>query len=36
VWQPVEAYVASLGRPNFKFFHLPKWPGFKAARSTTR
>ena len=30
VWRPVEAYVASLGRPNFKFFHLPKWPGFKA------
>ena len=30
VWRPVEAYVASLGRPNFRFFHLPKWPGFKA------
>jgi exo-beta-1,3-glucanase (GH17 family)/cellulose synthase/poly-beta-1,6-N-acetylglucosamine synthase-like glycosyltransferase len=30
VWQPVAAYVASLNRPNFKFFHLPKWPGFKA------
>ena len=30
VWQPVEAYVASLDRPNFKFFHLPKWPGYKA------
>jgi exo-beta-1,3-glucanase (GH17 family)/cellulose synthase/poly-beta-1,6-N-acetylglucosamine synthase-like glycosyltransferase len=30
VWKPVEAYVASLNRPNFKFFHLPKWPGFKA------
>lgn len=30
VWKPVEAYVASLNRPNFRFFHLPKWPGFKA------
>jgi cellulose synthase/poly-beta-1,6-N-acetylglucosamine synthase-like glycosyltransferase/exo-beta-1,3-glucanase (GH17 family) len=30
VWKPVEAYIQSLGRPNFKFFHLPKWPGFKA------
>ena len=30
VWRPVEAYIASLGRPNFRFFHLPKWPGFKA------
>jgi exo-beta-1,3-glucanase (GH17 family)/cellulose synthase/poly-beta-1,6-N-acetylglucosamine synthase-like glycosyltransferase len=30
VWKPVESYVASLNRPNFKFFHLPKWPGFKA------
>jgi cellulose synthase/poly-beta-1,6-N-acetylglucosamine synthase-like glycosyltransferase/exo-beta-1,3-glucanase (GH17 family) len=30
VWRPVEAYIASLNRPNFKFFHLPKWPGFKA------
>ena len=30
VWKPVEAYINSLGRPNFKFFHLPKWPGFKA------
>ncbi len=30
VWKPVEAYVNALGRPNFKFFHLPKWPGFKA------
>lgn len=30
VWRPVESYIASLGRPNFRFFHLPKWPGFKA------
>jgi cellulose synthase/poly-beta-1,6-N-acetylglucosamine synthase-like glycosyltransferase/exo-beta-1,3-glucanase (GH17 family) len=30
VWKPVEAYINQLGRPNFKFFHLPKWPGFKA------
>lgn len=30
VWRPVEAYIASLNRPNFRFFHLPKWPGFKA------
>jgi cellulose synthase/poly-beta-1,6-N-acetylglucosamine synthase-like glycosyltransferase/exo-beta-1,3-glucanase (GH17 family) len=30
VWKPVEAYINQLGRPNFRFFHLPKWPGFKA------
>ena len=30
VWQPVKAYIESLGRANFRFFHLPKWPGFKA------
>jgi exo-beta-1,3-glucanase (GH17 family) len=29
LWQPVEAHVARLG-PRFRFFHLPKWPGFKA------
>ncbi|HEY8117775.1 MAG TPA: glycosyltransferase [Methylophilaceae bacterium] len=29
LWKPVEAYVASLP-DNFRFFHLPKWPGFKA------
>lgn len=29
LWKPVEAYVATLG-PHFRFFHLPKWPGFKA------
>ncbi|MCB1954738.1 MAG: glycosyltransferase [Rhodocyclaceae bacterium] len=29
LWKPVEAYMAGLG-PNFRFFHLPKWPGFKA------
>ncbi|MGE0800531.1 MAG: glycosyltransferase [Lautropia sp.] len=29
LWRPVEAYVATLGE-NFKFFHLPKWPGYKA------
>jgi exo-beta-1,3-glucanase (GH17 family)/glycosyltransferase involved in cell wall biosynthesis len=29
VWKPVEAYCATLG-PRFRFFHLPKWPGFKA------
>lgn len=28
-WKPVEAYMAALPE-NFKFFHLPKWPGFKA------
>jgi len=28
-WKPVEAYVAKLPQ-NFKFFHLPSWPGFKA------
>lgn len=29
VWRPLEAYCAKLG-PRFRFFHLPKWPGFKA------
>ncbi|MFK7966776.1 MAG: glycosyltransferase family 2 protein [Burkholderiaceae bacterium] len=29
LWQPVRDHMATLGE-NFKFFHLPKWPGFKA------
>jgi exo-beta-1,3-glucanase (GH17 family)/cellulose synthase/poly-beta-1,6-N-acetylglucosamine synthase-like glycosyltransferase len=29
VWQPVAAHCRRLG-PRFRFFHLPKWPGFKA------
>ncbi len=29
VWRPVEEYCARLGE-RFRFFHLPKWPGFKA------
>ncbi|MDD5586909.1 MAG: glycosyltransferase [Alphaproteobacteria bacterium] len=29
VWKPVEEYCEKLG-PRFRFFHLPKWPGFKA------
>ncbi|MEZ0328570.1 MAG: glycosyltransferase [Dissulfuribacterales bacterium] len=29
VWKPVERHCASLGA-RFRFFHLPKWPGFKA------
>jgi exo-beta-1,3-glucanase (GH17 family)/cellulose synthase/poly-beta-1,6-N-acetylglucosamine synthase-like glycosyltransferase len=29
VWKPVEAYCKTLG-PRFRFFHLPKWPGYKA------
>ncbi|HEX2581157.1 MAG TPA: glycosyltransferase [Dongiaceae bacterium] len=29
VWQPVEAYCATLPS-HFRFFHLPQWPGFKA------
>ena len=28
-WSPVEAYISRLPS-NFKFIHLPKWPGFKA------
>jgi exo-beta-1,3-glucanase (GH17 family)/cellulose synthase/poly-beta-1,6-N-acetylglucosamine synthase-like glycosyltransferase len=28
-WQPIEAYMATLP-DNFKFYHLPQWPGFKA------
>lgn len=29
LWKPVEEFMATLPE-NFKFFHLPKWPGFKA------
>lgn len=29
LWKPVEAYMATLP-DNFRFFHLPQWPGFKA------
>lgn len=29
LWKPVEAYISTLPS-NFHFFHLPKWPGFKA------
>ncbi|BCR06045.1 glycosyl transferase [Desulfuromonas versatilis] len=29
VWRPVEEYCARLGE-RFRFFHLPKWPGYKA------
>ena len=29
LWKPVEAYMAQLP-DNFRFFHLPSWPGFKA------
>lgn len=29
LWKPVEEYMATLPS-NFRFFHLPKWPGFKA------
>lgn len=29
LWKPVEAHCAQLG-DRVKFFHLPKWPGFKA------
>jgi exo-beta-1,3-glucanase (GH17 family)/cellulose synthase/poly-beta-1,6-N-acetylglucosamine synthase-like glycosyltransferase len=28
-WLPVQAYVESLPH-NFRFFHLPTWPGYKA------
>ena len=28
-WKPIEAYMQNLP-DNFKFFHLPQWPGFKA------
>ncbi len=28
-WEPVQAYMATLP-DNFRFFHLPQWPGFKA------
>jgi cellulose synthase/poly-beta-1,6-N-acetylglucosamine synthase-like glycosyltransferase len=28
-WQPVQVYVESLSK-NFRFFHLPSWPGYKA------
>ena len=29
IWQPVARHCSRLGR-RFRFFHLPKWPGFKA------
>src|SRR5690606_30431674 len=29
VWEPVRDYCAQLG-PQFRFFHLENWPGFKA------
>jgi exo-beta-1,3-glucanase (GH17 family)/cellulose synthase/poly-beta-1,6-N-acetylglucosamine synthase-like glycosyltransferase len=29
VWEPVRDHCATLGE-HVKFFHLPKWPGFKA------
>lgn len=29
LWKPIEAYMATLP-DNFRFFHLPQWPGFKA------
>lgn len=28
-WKPLEIYMAKMP-DNFKFFHLPQWPGFKA------
>lgn len=28
VWKPLEAHCAQLG-PRFRFFHLPRWPGYK-------
>ena len=29
LWKPVESWCRSAGE-RFRFFHLPKWPGFKA------
>jgi len=29
LWKPVESHIATLGA-NFRFYHLPSWPGFKA------
>ena len=29
IWEPVAEYCSRLG-PKFRFFHLGKWPGFKA------
>jgi len=29
VWKPLEEHCAKLGS-RFRFFHLPRWPGFKA------
>ncbi|HEX5539678.1 MAG TPA: glycosyltransferase, partial [Methylophilaceae bacterium] len=29
LWKPIEAYMANMPA-NFRFFHLPQWPGFKA------
>jgi exo-beta-1,3-glucanase (GH17 family)/cellulose synthase/poly-beta-1,6-N-acetylglucosamine synthase-like glycosyltransferase len=29
-WEPVRDWVERSGDPRFRFFHLPRWPGFKA------
>lgn len=29
IWKPLEEHCKKLG-PRFRFFHLPKWPGYKA------
>ena len=29
-WQPVRDHVQALADPRVRFFHLPRWPGFKA------
>lgn len=29
LWQPIEQLCRELG-PSFRFFHLPRWPGYKA------
>jgi exo-beta-1,3-glucanase (GH17 family)/cellulose synthase/poly-beta-1,6-N-acetylglucosamine synthase-like glycosyltransferase len=30
LWEPVRDWVAQRDDPRFRFFHLPRWPGFKA------
>jgi exo-beta-1,3-glucanase (GH17 family)/cellulose synthase/poly-beta-1,6-N-acetylglucosamine synthase-like glycosyltransferase len=30
LWEPVRDWVEQLGDARFRFFHLPKWSGFKA------
>lgn len=30
IWRPVEKYVASLGKPNIRFYHFDELDGYKS------